>query len=77
MNEAGEPYMTAAALRFEAELDEQSAAEREYDDFYDDGDEPDWCRKCGDEYDENGEHECEPVEPDPMEDQWLDGSYEE
>lgn len=31
MNEAGEPYMTAAELRFEAALDEQYAYERAMD----------------------------------------------
>lgn len=36
MNEAGEPYMTAAALRFEASLDEQYAYERMSDEFYND-----------------------------------------
>jgi hypothetical protein len=51
MNEAGEPYMTAAQLNFEAALDEQSAYERQFDyDQYDDDDcgdcersDCDWC----------------------------------
>jgi hypothetical protein len=34
MNEAGEPYMTAAELRFEAALDEQAAYDRMADAFY-------------------------------------------
>jgi len=37
-NEAGEPYMTAAALNFEAALDEQSAYERQFDYDYNDYD---------------------------------------
>src|SRR4051812_4222137 len=46
-NEAGEPYMTAAQLRFEAELDAQSAEERYYDEadnLY--GDEPEEGECC-------------------------------
>lgn len=48
-NDAGEPYMTASALNFEAALDEQSAYERQFDDYdnnyekYDD----DECGDCG------------------------------
>ena len=88
-NEAGEPYMTAAALNFEAALDEQYAAERYLDDDEFFGDEPEdgeccangdrnrlhdgtWvCSWCGEEDPESDD------EPDFMEDQWLDGSYEE
>lgn len=79
MNEAGEPYMTAAQLRFEAELDEQSWHERQADYYMNDdyGYEPEWCRKCGEEEDENGEHECSYDEPDPIEDQWLDSYMED
>lgn len=49
-NEAGEPYMTAAALNFEAALDEQSAYERQFDyDFdYDDEPEADDPHSCTD-----------------------------
>ena len=47
-NEAGEPLIDAAALRFEQELDRQSAEERYLDDnegfFYDYDDEP--CEGC-------------------------------
>lgn len=47
-NEAGEPYMTAAALRFEAELDAQSAEERWMDPY----DEPDYDDdECDVDYD--------------------------
>lgn len=84
-NEAGEPIMDGAAYRFEQELDAQSAAERFEEDFYSmEGDEPDWCKRCGEEGHEADE--CEDVAPEyddentePWEDEdgWLDGSYEE
>jgi hypothetical protein len=87
-NEAGEPYMTAAQLNFEAALDEQSAYERQFD--YDYADDPEWeCETaCGEYADDkvNGRWLCqtcinEGVEPDDddfvMEDQHLDGYWED
>ena len=88
-NEAGEPYMTAAALNFEAALDEQYAAERYLDDDEFFGDGPD-CDTCEDDEDYAiSEHGGCPdcglgvpfAEQDRdlymVEDSWLDGSYEE
>lgn len=88
MNEDGEPIMDGAAWRFEQQLDLDSAHERYEDDFYsryDDEpscDEPDtdtldeqgrmWCYAC----DEYADHTL-PAEQPVIEDQWLDGSYEE
>lgn len=86
MNEAGEPYMTAAQLRFEAELDEQSAYERQYDDFYDrdDYDEGEECPDCGDYGLDTQSGECAfcgyvmaEDEGPVMEDQWLDSYMED
>ena len=52
MNEAGEPYMTAAQLNFEAALDQQSAEEAWFDrqesGYYDDE-----CPDCGEDHDED------------------------
>jgi hypothetical protein len=90
-NEAGEPYMTAAQLRFEAELDEQSAYERQFDDFYDNepADYYDECDECGDFALDTRTGVCEDcgageaADDFPLsveyggEDSWLDGSYEE
>jgi len=73
MNEAGEPYMTAAQLRFEAELDEQSAHERMMDDFYDSDEYYDDGFYEEDEVDENDDVD----EPFIMEDQWLDSYMED
>lgn len=67
-NEAGEPIMDGAAYRFEQELDFQSAQERFYD-----MDDNDYWDNDPDDYDEDDVED----EPDGMEDQWLDGSYEE
>ena len=66
-NEAGEPLMDAAAMRFEAELDAQSASEAMEDRWLDDDG----------FYDEDGGDEDYEDEPDPIEDQWLDGYYED
>ena len=57
MNEAGEPYMTAAQLAFEASLDEQSAYDRQFDDYYDDR--GDFCYDCGGYIDQHSECDCE------------------
>lgn len=67
MNEDGEPIMDGAAWRFEAQLDAEYEPDP-YDD-YDDYDEPD-------EEDED-EPEDDDDSPFVMEDQWLDGSWEE
>lgn len=90
-NEAGEPYMTASQLAFEAALDEQSAMEQWEDRFYDEAPpEDEDCERCGsdehptdecdeeeeEDYDLSGSHD-DAVGPDEMEDAWLDGSYEE
>ena len=77
-NEAGEPYMDAAAMRLEQELDAQSAAERFeeswYDeDYYDECDEDHQCEDCGRCVDACV---CDDRNDEP-EDAWLDGSYEE
>jgi hypothetical protein len=89
-NEAGEPIMDGAAYRFEQQLDMESAHERYLDDdeFFGD-DEPShydfdwddldstgmpWCYGC-DDYAHHGVADDD--EPFVMEDQWLDGSYEE
>ena len=77
-NADGEPIMDGAAYRFEQELDAQSAYERQFDDFYDN--EPDeYCEGDADDCPFGGCVECDGdmSEPMPMEDQWLDGSYEE
>lgn len=78
-NEAGEWLIDGAALRFEAALDDEYAAQRaDWDeDFY--ADYPDECPDCGSDecegdcQDENDDDDA----PFVMEDQWLDGSYEE
>lgn len=78
-NEAGEPYMDAAAMRLEQELDAQSAAERFEESWYD-YDEPDaWCKRCGEEGHEDYEHDeyVAAAYVGGGEDEWLDGSYEE
>jgi hypothetical protein len=76
-NEAGEPYMDAAAMRFEQELDAQSAAERFEESWYD-YEEPDvWCKRCGEEGHEAEDCDNEPEDYNEPEDAWLDGSYEE
>jgi hypothetical protein len=75
-NDAGEPLMDGASMRYEMYLDSQ-------DDYYD---EPDYylnndverdCHGDPDECPYGGCGDCDDVEADPMEDQWLDGSYEE
>lgn len=75
-NEAGEWLIDGAALRFEQALDEQDAYERmAYDDDYY-ADYPDECGGCGAE----DPDDCicdEDEQPEPIEDAWLDGSYEE
>lgn len=58
MNDEGEPYMTAAELRFEAELDEQSAAERYLDDDQFFGEEPEDCDPFN-SYCVNDDDDCE------------------
>jgi len=89
MNADGEPIMDGAAWRFEQQLDMESAQERMYDDFYDNepADYYDECPNCEGEYSLNTlTGKCEDCEYGNdylddesfvMEDQWLDGSYEE
>ena len=85
-NEAGEPYMDAAALRLEAELDALSAAERYEEQWYefgydDGGDECDvdndleagWCWT----HDQSATLCDDGEEYDFPEDAHLDGYYEE
>jgi hypothetical protein len=83
-NADGEPIMDGAAWRFEQVLDEESARERWDEDFYagaeDEGGEE--CEQCDDGIigrdgvcDDCGFDYADTAEP--MEDQWLDGSYEE
>lgn len=84
-NENGEPIMDGAAYRFEQQLDADYAAEYygspEYLDSLDD--EPDECNPGNDFclYDDDDCVNCASwwldFHADGMEDQWLDGSYEE
>lgn len=76
-NADGEPIMSGEAYRFEQALDEQDAYERQAfdEDFY--ADYPDECGGCG--ADDPDDCTCDEDDDEPfvMEDQWLDGSYEE
>jgi hypothetical protein len=59
-NEAGEPMQDGPSMRYEMQLDAESAYERAYDDYFEgywadyEPDEPDeifTCNWCGDEFD--------------------------
>ncbi len=74
-NEAGEPLMDGAAMRYEMYLD--STYEPDPDDFY--NSEDDFIECLDDECDEDV-RDCGHdgiTEDVGMEDEWLDGSYEE
>ncbi len=87
-NSDGEPIMDGAAYRFEQQLDDEYAQQRFEEEFYQNySDEPTcdnidyddqdadgrfWCFGC----DEYADHTVTDF-ADPIEDQWLDGSYEE
>jgi hypothetical protein len=79
-NEAGEWLIDGAALRFEAQLDAEyaeEAARMAYDDDYY-SDYPEECPDCGaDDPDDCTCDDDSMMDPFVMEDQWLDGSYEE
>lgn len=90
MNEDGEPIMDGAAWRFEQQLDAEAAEERleiEYMDAWQDDapceSDPDDCDGADLDGNNDGTWECHWCGKEwgapaaLMEDQWLDGSYEE
>jgi hypothetical protein len=82
-NEAGEPLMDGAAMRYEMYID--SMYEPDPDEYYDSYDEGDYdeCPNCDDEGMDPQSGECAYCgytmgdEPDVPEDQWLDSYMED